>query len=127
MTLPPILPLKSPTSVRGVIPAGAFFSSKLRRNESPSWVSVSARPRAESTTTSRSRKKRSRSKNAVIGAQASVRVLCRIMVAAPQFGWQPQESWPKSASGPFRWSVSAAKAVAEPSGYQSRSGSMRPP
>ena len=104
----------------GVRPAGAFFSSKLRRNESPSWVTVSVFPRAESTITSMSRKKRSRSKNDITVAHCPVREFATIIVAAPQLGWQPQLSWPKSASGPFMWSARAASAVAEPSGYQSR-------
>ena len=112
---PPSCRRRARACLSGVRPAGAFFSSKLRRNESPSWVTVSALPArrvddhvevAEEALQVEERRDRS--------PTAWCRALATIIVAAPQLGWQPQLSWPKSASGPFMWSARAAKRRGRP-------------
>jgi hypothetical protein len=76
--------------------------------------------------TSMSFMNRSMLKNAETGAQAFVRRLRARITEAPQLGWQPQLSSPNGVSGPRRWSTSEAKETPEPSGNQSRRGSIRP-
>ena len=68
----------------------------------------------------------SMSKKADTGAQAFVRRLRASMAEAPQLGWQEQLSCPKEASGELMWSASDASDVPDPSGNQSRSGSILP-
>ena len=44
----------------------------------------------------------------------------------PQFGWQPQESWPQSRFGPWTRSAQSEKVDMKEMGNQSRTGSPRP-
>ena len=44
----------------------------------------------------------------------------------PQFGWQPQVSWPHSRSGPWTTSAQSVKVDMNEIGNQSRIGSPRP-
>ena len=120
------LRLKSPMKVAKSIPAGALRGSKFRSIDSAVWVTDSFCPRAESTITSMSCTNQSTSKNEVIGAQAPVLWFTTSIVDAPQSGWQEQQSPPKSAAGPRRWSASDVNQVMAPRGNQSRYGSMRP-
>ena len=44
----------------------------------------------------------------------------------PQFGWQPQEIWPQSRSGPWTRSAKSEKVLMKLMGNQSRVGSPMP-
>ena len=44
----------------------------------------------------------------------------------PQFGWQPQLSWPQSAVGPWTRSAKSEKVLMNEIGNQSRAGSPMP-
>src|SRR5262249_44548097 len=105
-------------------PAGAFFESKFRMNDSATWVSVRSRPRAVSTMTLMSFMNWSRLKNCVMVDHSIVFRLATTRKLEPQFGWQEHESAAElGPSGPCSermWSASALKAPMAPSGYQSR-------
>ncbi len=61
-----------------------------------------------------------------IGAHSLVSLWIIIAVPTPQFGWQPQESAPHCASGPWTRSAKPAKGEMNDSGNQSRVGSTLP-
>ena len=109
-----------------VRPGGALRSSKFRTNDRPTCAKDSARPRPVSTITSMSFMNWSMSKKAETGAQALVRRFRASITDAPQLGWHPQLSCPKEASGALRWSAREANETPDPSGNQSRSGSILP-
>src|SRR5213594_2518110 len=65
-------------------------------------------------------------RNCGTGAYYSVSLLIIIPVPPPQFGWQPQLTWPQSAPGPWTRSAKSANAPINESGNQSRVGSVTP-
>ncbi len=65
-------------------------------------------------------------RNSGTGAISFVSLSIITAVPTPQFGWQPQETWPHSASGPCARSAKSANAPISESGNQSRVGSVMP-
>src|SRR6185369_5811813 len=65
-------------------------------------------------------------RNCGTGAYSFVSLLIIIAVPTPQFGWQPQLTWPQSAPGPCTRSAKSANDPIIESGNQSRVGSVMP-
>src|SRR5258708_38743233 len=53
--------------------------------------------------------RRSALMNAVTGTASLVSLSIISAIEMPQFGWQPQESWPQSRSGPWTRSAQSEK------------------
>ena len=65
-------------------------------------------------------------RNAVTGTASLVSLSIMTAMPTPQFGWQPQESWPQSACGPWTRSAQSPNVPMKEIGNQSRTGSPRP-
>src|SRR5689334_24792927 len=65
-------------------------------------------------------------KNCGTGAISLVSLLIIKAVPTPQFGWQPQLTWPHSDFGPWAKSAKSANELINDSGNQSRVGSVTP-
>ena len=83
-------------------------------------------PRAASLMSATSFGSRSALRNAVIGAASRVSLSIISAMPVPQFGWQPHESAPHSAAGPWIRSAQSEKVPMNEIGNQSRVGSPRP-
>ena len=74
-------------------------------------MTESTLPRAASFTLAMSLARRSALRNAVTGTASLVSLSIISAMPMPQFGWQPQESWPQSCSGPWTRSAQSEKVL----------------
>ena len=84
------------------------------------------RPRAASLTRAMSFASCSPLRNAVTGTASFVSLSTMTAMPMPQFGWQPQLSWPQSDAGPWTRSAQSVNVPMNEIGNQSRTGSPRP-